>query len=89
MDLNEQKMKHKMMGEVFDTLFDLMSEEQESVKTMKYSKKIRDSILKILEKTYKLVKDEEVEKIRRIDNFMEEMYKLVEEFMKQEEIEGV
>lgn len=89
MDLNEQKMKHKIMGEVFDTLFDLMSEEQESVKTMKYSKKIRDCITKTLEKTYVLVKEEETEKIRRIDNFMEEMYKLFEEFMKQENIEGV
>ena len=85
----EEKMKHRIMGEIFDSLFDAMSEEQESVKTMKYSKKIRDNITKILENTYKLLKNDETEKVRRTDAFMEEIYKLIKEFMKQENIEGV
>lgn len=90
MDFEKMKIENEILGKFLDKLLDSMPEEDPGIKTMKYSKKIRDVVMKLpnlaIEK-YKANGD--FEKVQRIDNFLEEMYKLAEEFMKQENIEGV
>lgn len=88
---NDMKMKHDMMSKLLDELMDCMPQEEPLVKIMKYSKKTRDKFGKIWEKVQKDVEERnfEEEKLERIGNFCEEMHKLIDEFMKQEEIEGV
>lgn len=88
---NDMKMKHDMMSKLLDDLMDCMPQEEPLVKIMKYAKKTRDKFGKIVEKVQKDFEERnfEEEKLERIGNFCEEMRKLIDEFMKQEEIEGV
>lgn len=89
--MSEEKMKHKIMSELLDQLLEALPMEAPAAKTLKYTKKIRNCTEILLDNVKEfMTKDEENnEKVERIDNFVEEIYKLMEEFMKQENIEGV